>query len=795
MYVLKNDIAVQEIEVLKAIFDEDFTEEMVEKKNAWNVNNIETWFVLKLFPNEEEIKSSVSIKLRIKFPKKYPQIAAECVVVKDMGLSLVHIQKLEHLIKEKMQQLLGQEMIYEIATVAQEFITENNIVIHSRQPSFYDRMQNRKKQDSDRIEQIEREREKKHANELAVHRNVVEARLKEELGKKEQLLKEERAKRKKQPLIQLELGQKSITETISKSQELILASFRPVVLLRERKNNKLFIAQCENDLEVAENHFVIQEFVMPAERLTTKIENRLRVGFKRATQLATTGTVQLHDTEIIRNGKQAKIRLLMDGYLDGTISDAMSKFGKFEASIIQKYARHLLQILARLHDHGVVHESVTTSKMFLGNASGTIRLGGHIFSRLIDDLFEPKPRWNCPDLLKQNITTKLDVWMAGQCILEMCLGKNVSNAVQSLERSLNGTKIPTNLSSLISAMMKNNPNERCSATEALAHPFFSNESSPDSNSLSATNLVKSPPPLLEAQMSTISLIEKARSYSRYQSDFVELEFLGKGGFGLVVKAQNRIDGSFYAIKKVKMNPKDQEKNNKLLREVQTLSRMQSEFVVRYFQAWLEEWSPSSSLQTEEDDSLESSEFYTLSDEDSDTSSMIDVRTDWLELNDSSMNLISSTSSAPLAKDSPAALPIVVLYIQMEYCEKQTLKDAIDKGLPENESWRLLRQILEGLGHVHSQGIIHRDLKPSNIFLDRNGNIKIGDFGLAATSRRDLTFRINSSTTTLTPVDDSGSFTTDIGTFSYIAPEILGRTGRYNSKVDMYSLGILFFEVS
>lgn len=55
----------------------------------------------------------------------------------------------------------------------------------------------------------------------------------------------------------------------------------------------------------------------------------------------------------------------------------------------------------------------------------------------------------------------------------------------------------------------------------------------------------------------------------------------------------------------------------------------------------------------------------------------------------------------------------VLYIQMEYCEKKTLRDVIDEGVDDEEGWRLFRQVLEGLAHIHSQGMIHRDLKPSN----------------------------------------------------------------------------------
>ena len=89
-----------------------------------------------------------------------------------------------------------------------------------------------------------------------------------------------------------------------------------------------------------------------------------------------------------------------------------------------------------------------------------------------------------------------------------------------------------------------------------------------------------------------------QTLSRYKIDFEELEFLGKGGFGEVVKARNRIgmgsgalerrlhilrraDGRFYAIKKIKLDPKDKSNSNKILREVQTLSRLHHQFVVRY----------------------------------------------------------------------------------------------------------------------------------------------------------------------------------------------------------------------
>ena len=71
-----------------------------------------------------------------------------------------------------------------------------------------------------------------------------------------------------------------------------------------------------------------------------------------------------------------------------------------------------------------------------------------------------------------------------------------------------------------------------------------------------------------------------------------------------------------------------------------------------------------------------------------------------------------------------------LYIQMEFCDA-TLHDAIHGGKlwqAPTEVMKLFRQLLEAICYIHAQGVIHRDLKPANIFLDAEGNVKIGDFG-------------------------------------------------------------------
>ncbi|OWF52320.1 Eukaryotic translation initiation factor 2-alpha kinase 4 [Mizuhopecten yessoensis] len=152
-----------------------------------------------------------------------------------------------------------------------------------------------------------------------------------------------------------------------------------------------------------------------------------------------------------------------------------------------------------------------------------------------------------------------------------------------------------------------------------------------------------------------------------------------------------------------------------------------------------------------------------------------------------------------------------LYIQMEYCEKSTLRNCIDAGLYHDQDrlWRFFREIIEGIQHIHQQGMIHRDLKPVNIFLDSNDHVKIGDFGLATTNiilKQQSTLMDVSMLTNSLAMDNQynsqsgsigdGNLTGKVGTALYVSPEMMTGESKivYSQKVDMYSMGIIFFEM-
>lgn len=115
---------------------------------------------------------------------------------------------------------------------------------------------------------------------------------------------------------------------------------------------------------------------------------------------------------------------------------------------------------------------------------------------------------------------------------------------------------------------------------------------------------------------------------------------------------------------------------------------------------------------------------------------------------------------------------------MEFVEGQTLHQRIQNQGPldSSEAARIFDKVLQGVAYAHQMGIVHRDLKPDNIFLTRNGEVKIMDFGVAKILDNAEPTRSRSM----------------VGTLLYISPEqINGRDADFRS--DIYTLGISLFE--
>ncbi len=120
------------------------------------------------------------------------------------------------------------------------------------------------------------------------------------------------------------------------------------------------------------------------------------------------------------------------------------------------------------------------------------------------------------------------------------------------------------------------------------------------------------------------------------------------------------------------------------------------------------------------------------------------------------------------------------YITMEYVSGEDLRSLIQRIglLPMAKVLAVGRQIAEGLAEAHALGIVHRDLKPHNIMIDREGNARIMDFGIARFTK----------TKRMTEVGVL------IGTPEYMAPEQI-EGGDSDARSDLYSLGIILYEMT
>ncbi|MBE7500743.1 MAG: serine/threonine protein kinase [Verrucomicrobiales bacterium] len=125
----------------------------------------------------------------------------------------------------------------------------------------------------------------------------------------------------------------------------------------------------------------------------------------------------------------------------------------------------------------------------------------------------------------------------------------------------------------------------------------------------------------------------------------------------------------------------------------------------------------------------------------------------------------------------------MFYLLMEYVEGSTLRQALRAGrLAPETALALVPAICEALEFAHQQGVVHRDIKPENVLLTPQGRVKLADFGIAKLVH---------------PEPATPALTEDrsvVGTPHYMAPEQIEHPQRVDHRADIYSLGVVFYEM-
>ncbi|KAI4498304.1 hypothetical protein M0802_006483 [Mischocyttarus mexicanus] len=194
-------------------------------------------------------------------------------------------------------------------------------------------------------------------------------------------------------------------------------------------------------------------------------------------------------------------------------------------------------------------------------------------------------------------------------------------------------------------------------------------------------------------------------------NFMKIEKIGEGTYGVVYKAKDRLTGKLVALKKIRLETESEGVPSTAIREISLLRELVHPNIVQLF----------------------------------------DV------------------------VDCDRHLYLVFEFLQQDL---KKLLDSVKCGLDKALVKSYLYQLLKGISFCHLNRILHRDLKPQNLLIDREGSIKLADFGLARTF--------------LIPVR---TYTHEVVTLWYRAPEILLGTKLYSGSVDIWSLGCIFAEMT
>uniref|UniRef100_A0AAY4CI97 eIF-2-alpha kinase GCN2 n=1 Tax=Denticeps clupeoides TaxID=299321 RepID=A0AAY4CI97_9TELE len=843
-----DDYCVQqenELEALASIFGDDFEDIRVKQPP-------EVYLRLrpKALSNDQECY--VTVELLVKCPPNYPDIPPELRLMNAKGLSNDKLQKLQTELVQLASVRCGEVMIYELADFVQGFLTEHNVPPSC---SFHEEMLKNQQRQQERLALEQQER----MNQQRLQEEQMQNEILAEIQRREEERKEERRKKEMAKQVQNFCSRYNVygvffmfyvcmageSERLGRSVyyafETTTGDFAVVyewTLRWNKKMGKFLTSQEQEKIEKCKKQIHGAE---------SELNSLLKLDHPNLVHYRALSCTEPEDCLVVD--------LLVEHIPGTSLAQSLASGAPLPLDRVRHYASQLVATLGYLHSSSVVHKQLGPSSVLL-DAHGEVRLTDYSLSKRLadvcrEDVFQQAHVRFCEDdAVPARTGKKGDIWSLGLLLLGISQGKEVREYPPTVPASL-----PSEFQDFLNKCLCLNDAERWTTQQLQDHPFLHcpppknlppcQETSPEDIGDDFASTVIPRSHLLSAPFST----DVQKQFSRYYNEFEELQLLGKGAFGAVIKVQNKLDGCYYAVKRIQVNPTSRQ-FRRIKGEVTLLSRLNHENIVRYYNAWIErheipttgvsssdssepqsspgrtpqhqfphprlndlglpdniednapppaltssvEWSTSiersSSAKcsgqdsSDEDDDEEGDVFcpsFLPSNSDSDSDVIFDIE-------DGSRDSFSNVSKWHCCYTQG----VCNVPLQMEYCEKSTLRDTIDQGLYLDCSrlWRLFREILDGLAYIHEQGMIHRDLKPVNIFLDSQDHVKIGDFGLATDHPA------NSGSGLILKPDPTGNLTGMVGTALYVSPEVQGNTrATYNQKVDLFSLGIILFEMS
>ncbi|KIJ60152.1 hypothetical protein HYDPIDRAFT_139699 [Hydnomerulius pinastri MD-312] len=855
-----------EITALKSIYDQDFFEPPPPK--AWKAATRLPEFIIKVVHPDPYHSPKVYFHLHIKFPKTYPTLATPVFTVQRPIRGFGHDVEiaLSKVIHAEAQKLRGSEMVFQIITTAQEWIADHVQPPSEASGSLATEMTKRatqEEQERRQREEAEAERQSELAAQLAEQlQEQIQADAQKHLIAREMQYKAAR-RRAQSDATEVPSSGDTLTESFPLEVEFRGMRFSAVKMFHPRREclGITYLADplCDDvhatlplevhAIEFHSDYYISTQGKKKLSQLEAEIQRLMNV---RHPNLLSVLAVKLSFPHL----GPPRLTILSEQRPALTLQDVLEDCDRLREDRASDYLGQILSALNAVHSNDLFHRGLDTCCIFLATRenrshSKLVKLGKVGYHARLKDLHRSNPfspglvqmndehaipdAWLSKEVLDSPLsyTRGRDIHSVGVVFLQMLHGQAVVQKFDDPRSALQAASISPTLQVTGLNMLSTGKKSHVSCLSLLA-----DLASMPLNSPTRTHSPSIPMPGPKTPMGNghnyatspekdyFRAPPRTRQASRWKEDWEELELLGRGAFGSVVKARNKIDSRIYAVKKIRL--RTDQSDTKLFREVNALSRLSHRFIVRYYTTWVEMAEnvaavPSSDSDSDSDSGTEggmtsvphsfehreNSDPFSIDLDDLDDyggsgskssfpsihfsrSDVKDVNEDEEDSDDAFANLFTSEYADEADTKPPPVVPRT-LYIQMEFVERQTLRERVAEGLSEEEAWRLFNEILDALVHMGSMGILHRDIKLTNIFIDGKGDCKVGDFGLATSSLA----AVDPSDLSPHVAHSDSDLTLEVGTKLYIAPEVSSRKRgpRNHNKADMYSLGIVFFEMN
>lgn len=587
-----------ELEALASIYGDDFTD--IRAQDPWKVRRPpEVYLYLRPKGLSNGQSSFVSVDLQVKCPATYPDVPPEVELKNAKGLSFDKQEKLNVELNKLARERCGEVMIYELADFVQGFLTEHNVPPSSSFHEEMLKNQ-RRQQERLALEEQEKIDQRRRLEEQMQNEILAEIQRRED-ERKEEKRKKEMAKLERQessvsvpppppperqtsvssgsPVDSSEVKKTLVNrrrttsssrhrrdtynEDNARQQEVLHfsnSSLGEVVVQRgkcigesERLGRSVYYAfnSISGDFAVVYewilrwNKTIGKFFTSQEKEKIEKCKKQIQgveSELNSLLKLQHPHLVHYQAMSISESEDSLTVHLLAEHVSGCSLAERVSSGCAVPVDELRRHTQQLLSALHYLHTNSVVHKHLSASCVLL-DARGDVRLSDYsLCKRLSDvckeDIFEQSHVRFSEDALPARAGKKGDVWSFGLLLLALAVGREVKEYPLTVPDTL-----PADLRDFLNRCVCLDDADRWHTHQLLDHPFLRppspkslppcQESSPEDTGVDFASTVVPRSLLLSAPFST----EVQKQFSRYYNEFSELQLLGKGAFGAVIKVQ------------------------------------------------------------------------------------------------------------------------------------------------------------------------------------------------------------------------------------------------------------------